>query len=167
VRHPEQGQSDNQSLVQSIRKRYAIERKGTSVMKQLTNITPEQATAAYAQCMVRVNCGAYSERTPQQYEAGSYPPDGIEESLDTLITWAMHKGLAFRHIKDTQNYTLIPIPVQQVWRSGDTTWNVLATYFNGDQQMWHCRIVSPESPDGRVEECRTEDVRAMAIRIDE
>lgn len=138
-------------------------------MKALTNITPAHALSAYTHAARRVFEGRYTQRTAEQRDSGSFPADGIEETLDALVAWASAKGLVFRRVRDTEEpvYSLMPIPVKQVWQSADTTWNVLAVYYTGDMEMWHCRVISPEHPEGQIAECAAKTVQGMATRKDE
>jgi hypothetical protein len=48
------------------------------------------------------------------------------------------------------------------WRDGDTTWYVLNRYQDGDLEMWTCRIVTPNNPQGEIADCYARAVREMA-----
>lgn len=55
-----------------------------------------------------------------------------------------------------------------VWRSGpdapspNTTWHVLSKDLDEDPEMWTCRIVVPERPEGEIADCYAWAIREMA-----
>ena len=55
-----------------------------------------------------------------------------------------------------------------IWRDGDTTWHILSRWYEaGDLEMWHCRIIIPEHPDGILADCYASYIRTSAQPVDE
>ena len=58
--------------------------------------------------------------------------------------------------------------VLEVWRTGpdapspNATWHVLAKWQDIDLEMWTCRIVTPEKPQGEIADCYAWAIRNMA-----
>lgn len=69
----------------------------------------EQAIKDYTELMRRIHVGAYTERSAEDYETGTYPEDGVEQSIHHLEMLAAKHGLVFHWHKDTQIYSLEPI----------------------------------------------------------
>jgi hypothetical protein len=74
-----------------------------------TAMTDEQAIEHWTALQQRVSVGAYEERRSEHYEAGTWPEDGVEESLANLESWASKRGLEFCYNHDTQTWSLEPI----------------------------------------------------------
>lgn len=52
------------------------------------------------------------------------------------------------------------------WRDGDTIWQVLSKYHDGDLEMWICRIEQPGRPD-EIADCYAWAIRECAQPTDE
>ena len=72
-------------------------------------MTQEQAVIYWTEFHRLISVGAYSERSAEQYEAGTWPEDGIEESVANLETWAEKQGLEFCFDHDSKEWSLVPI----------------------------------------------------------
>jgi len=53
------------------------------------------------------------------------------------------------------------------WRDGDTTWQVLSKYQDVDLEMWTCRIVTPDNPQGEISDCYVSYIREMAQPVED
>jgi len=53
-----------------------------------------------------------------------------------------------------------------IWRDGNTIWHVLDRYQDGDLEMWTCRIVTPDNPQGEIADCYGPYNRASAEPVD-
>ena len=40
-----------------------------------------------------------------------------------------------------------------LWRDGDTTYQVLSKCQDIDLEMWTCRIITPDNPQGEIADC--------------
>jgi hypothetical protein len=69
----------------------------------------EQALKDYAHFMRRVRVGAYSERSWENYENGTWPEDGIEESVHNLEELAAKDDLVFCFEASNGTYVLLPM----------------------------------------------------------
>ncbi len=76
--------------------------KNTAINKQVALIT-------WTQLQHLVSVGAYEERSSYHHEAGTWPEDGVEESVANLETWAAKQGLEFCWSWDTHTWSLEPI----------------------------------------------------------
>ena len=72
-------------------------------------MTTEQAVAYWTEYQRLISVGAYSERSAEQYETGTWPEDGIEESVANLETWAEKQGLEFCFNHDSKEWSLVRI----------------------------------------------------------
>jgi hypothetical protein len=54
----------------------------------------------------------------------------------------------------------------RTWRHGDTTWHILDRYQDG-VEMWHCRIIIPEYPDGMIADCYASYIRQSAQPVED
>jgi hypothetical protein len=75
----------------------------------MAEFNQEQALKDYTELQRRVSVGAYEERKSEHFETGTYPEDGVEESIDNLTELAARHGLEFWWHKDTSTYTLEPM----------------------------------------------------------
>ncbi len=55
----------------------------------------------YTELQRRVSVGAYTERSAEDFLNGTYPEDGIEESIDNLTELAASQGLEFTWRSDS------------------------------------------------------------------
>jgi hypothetical protein len=55
------------------------------------------------------------------------------------------------------------------WRDDEskTTWHVLSRYQDGDLEMWKCRIIIPEYPDGMIADCYASFIRQSAQPVED
>ena len=72
------------------------------------NLTKERAIVAWTEYQRRISVGAYEERNWWHYETGTFPEDGVEESVANLETWAWRQGLEFCYNHDTKTWSLEP-----------------------------------------------------------
>ncbi len=72
-------------------------------------MTSEQAIAAWTELQRRIRVGAYEERSAEHHETGTWPEDGVEESVANLETWAERQGLEFCFNHDDNAWSLVPI----------------------------------------------------------
>jgi hypothetical protein len=80
--------------------------------RSMSNFNQEQQERAiqnYTELMRRVSVGAYTERSAEDFETGTYPEDGVEESIDNLEELVAKHGLEFVYSHDTKTYSLEPI----------------------------------------------------------
>jgi hypothetical protein len=68
----------------------------------------EQAIKDYTELSRLISVGAYTERSAEDYEHGTYPEDGVEESIDKLTELAAHHGLEFWG-NEQGGYSLVPM----------------------------------------------------------
>lgn len=68
----------------------------------------EQALKKYAELSRRISVGAYTERSDEDYQNGTYPEDGVEEAIDKLTELAAHHGLEFWG-NEQSGYSLVPM----------------------------------------------------------
>jgi hypothetical protein len=54
-----------------------------------------------------------------------------------------------------------------IWSDGEVTWHVLSRDFDGPDEMWHCRIVTPEQPEGKIGDCFAAYVRMDARPVED
>jgi hypothetical protein len=81
-------------------------------MKGLANmaeLTQEQAIEHWTELHRRISVGAYEELSAEHHETGTYPEDGIKESIVNLETWADRQGLDFVWDTSTRTWSLVPI----------------------------------------------------------
>jgi len=135
--------------------------------------TLQSAIEQYTALMQRVHTGSYEERSSEQYETSTFPEDGVEKGIDDLQNEAAGRGLQFVWQPSSESWSLEPIPVLEIWQtapdafeSPGCTWYVFDTYQNVDLKMLHCRIVSPDKPDGEIAECFAVFLSDVATRID-
>ena len=72
-------------------------------------LTQEQALAAWTQVQHLIEVGAYEERSAEHHEAGTWPEDGVEETVFNLEAWAEKQGLEFCYNHDSKTWSLQPI----------------------------------------------------------
>jgi len=71
--------------------------------------TKEQVIERWTEIMRLISVGAYTERSAEHYEAGTWPEDGIEESEAYFETWAEKQGLEFCFNHDSKEWSLVRI----------------------------------------------------------
>ncbi len=69
----------------------------------------QEAIDAWTEFQRRISVGAYEERSFEHHETGTWPADGVEESVANLETWAAKQGLEFCWSWDTHTWSLEPI----------------------------------------------------------
>ncbi len=69
----------------------------------------QEAIDAWTEFQRRISVGAYEERSAEHHEAGTWPEDGVEESVANLETWAEKQGLEFVWNIDSKTWSLEPI----------------------------------------------------------
>ncbi len=69
----------------------------------------KRALEDYTELQRRISVGAYSERSAEHFESGTYPEDGVEESIDNLTELAAKDGLEFCWHKESSSWTLEPM----------------------------------------------------------
>jgi hypothetical protein len=74
----------------------------------MAELTQAQAIEHWTELHRRISVGAYEERSTEHYETGTYPEDGIEESIVNLETWASRQALEFVWDIGTRTWTLLP-----------------------------------------------------------
>ncbi len=72
-------------------------------------MSKERAPEDYTELQRRVSVGAYEEMSSYYYESGTWPADGVEESINNLEMWAERQGLEFVWSHDTKTWSLEPI----------------------------------------------------------
>ncbi len=72
-------------------------------------LTKEQAIKDWTELQRLISVGAFSERSAEHYEMGTWPEDGIEESISNLENWAEKQGLEFCWNVDSATWSLTPI----------------------------------------------------------
>lgn len=72
-------------------------------------LTKEQAIEHWTELQRRISVGAFEERSSLHYETGTWPEDGVEESVFNLETWAERQGLEFCFNHDDNAWSLVPI----------------------------------------------------------
>jgi hypothetical protein len=69
----------------------------------------QEAIDAWTELERRVSVGAYEERSAYDWQNGTWPADGVEESIANLETWAEKQGLEFCWNIDSKTWSLYPI----------------------------------------------------------
>jgi hypothetical protein len=69
----------------------------------------QRAISDYSELQRRISVGAYEERSSYHYESGTYPEDGVEESIDNLTELAAKYDLEFVWHKESSTWTLEPM----------------------------------------------------------
>jgi len=69
----------------------------------------QRAIEDYSELQRRISVGAYSERSAEHFESGTYPEDGVEEGIDNLTELAAKDGLEFCWHKDSSSWSLEPM----------------------------------------------------------
>jgi hypothetical protein len=69
----------------------------------------QKAIEDYTELMRRVSVGAYEERSSYHYESGTWPDDGVEQSLYSLEKLAIKNDLEFIWDTGTQTWSLLPM----------------------------------------------------------
>lgn len=69
----------------------------------------ERAIKDYTELQRLISVGAYSERSAEDFANGTYPEDGVEESIDNLTELAARDDLEFHWHEGTRTYTLEPM----------------------------------------------------------
>ncbi len=72
-------------------------------------MTNEQALDHYTELQRLISVGAYEEMSSYHYETGTWPDDGVEESINNLDLWAEQQGLEFCWNHDSKTWSLVPI----------------------------------------------------------
>jgi hypothetical protein len=72
--------------------------------------------------------GAFGERSSLHYETGTWPEDGVEESVANLETWAAKQGLEFCWDVDNKIWSLTPIE-----QGPDDTRNYMEHHYLGGE----------------------------------
>jgi hypothetical protein len=72
-------------------------------------LTQEKALENWTHFQRLISVGAFEERSAEQFEAGTWPDDGIEESVEWLDMWAASQGLEFCWNVDSKTWSLTPI----------------------------------------------------------
>ncbi len=98
-------------------------------MKKTTAINKEVALITWTQLQHLVSVGAYEERSSYHYETGTWPEDGVEESLARLETWAEKQGLEFCYNHDSKTWSLEPIEHEEQ----STVFNVYEAGYGREQ----------------------------------
>ncbi len=94
------------------------------------SFNPEKAIADYTELMRRIQVGAYEERSVEHHLTGTWPEDGVEESIANLENLAARQGLQFVWHQESSTYTLEPMSPEdlQAQEREDTrkyiTWNL-------------------------------------------
>jgi hypothetical protein len=73
----------------------------------------DTALAAWIELQRLISVGAYEERSNEHYLTGTWPEDGVEESLFNLENWAARQGLEFCFNHDTNSWSLEPIEYEE------------------------------------------------------
>ncbi len=61
----------------------------------MAEFNQQKAIEDWTELHRRVSVGAYEERKSEHFETGTYPDDGVEESIDNLTELAARHGLEF------------------------------------------------------------------------
>jgi hypothetical protein len=69
----------------------------------------QQALENYTELMCRISVGAYEERSNEHHLTGTWPEDGIEESVFNLEELAARNDLEFIWHKESSSWTLEPM----------------------------------------------------------
>src|SRR5437879_33755 len=69
----------------------------------------QKAIEDYTELQRRITVGAYEERKSEHFETGTYPEDGVEESIDNLTELAAKDGLEFIWDVGTRTWSLLPM----------------------------------------------------------
>ncbi|HAG99440.1 MAG TPA: hypothetical protein DDW33_03370 [Ktedonobacter sp.] len=75
----------------------------------MTAFNQEQAIKDYTELSRRISVGAYSERSAEDHLNGTYPEDGVEESIDNLTELAAREGLEFCWEVSNGTWVLLPL----------------------------------------------------------
>lgn len=78
-------------------------------MKQPQPLTNEQALAAWTQVQHLIEVGAYEERSAYHHETGTWPEDGVEETVFGLEEWAARQDLEFIWHNESRTWSLEPM----------------------------------------------------------
>jgi len=78
-------------------------------MRERKPLTKELAIETWTQVQHLIEVGAYEERSAEHYETGTWPEDGVEESIFNLENWAAKQGLEFTFNVDRNVWHLSPI----------------------------------------------------------
>ena len=69
-------------------------------------LTQEKALEYWTELQRLVSVGAFEERHQEHYETGTWPEDGVEESIFNLENWAARQRLEFTWNADSQKWSL-------------------------------------------------------------
>jgi hypothetical protein len=72
-------------------------------------LTQEKALENWTEFQRLISVGAFEERSTEHFEAGTWPEDGVEESVEWLEMWASNQGLEFRWNADSKTWRLVSI----------------------------------------------------------
>jgi len=78
-------------------------------MRERKPLTKELAIETWTQVQHLIEVGAYEERSAEHYETGTWPEDGVEESVVGLENWAARQGLEFEFNHDNGKWSLVGI----------------------------------------------------------
>jgi hypothetical protein len=78
-------------------------------MAEFNQQAQQKAIEDYGELQRRVSVGAYSERSAEHFETGTYPEDGVEESIDNLTELAARHDLEFIWDLGTRTWSLLPM----------------------------------------------------------
>jgi hypothetical protein len=53
------------------------------------------------------------------------------------------------------------------WRDGDTTYQILSKYQDMDLEMWTCRVVTPDNPQGEIADCYAWAIRDTSQPVED
>jgi hypothetical protein len=72
-------------------------------------LTKVKAIEYWTEYQRLISVGSYEERSVEHHLTGTWPEDGLEESLFNLENWAAKQGLAFCWNHDSNTWSLVPI----------------------------------------------------------
>ena len=80
----------------------------------MAEFNQEQAIKDYTELFRLIRVGAYEERSAEHYDTGTWPEDGVEESIFNLDLLAAQNSLQFIWHKDSNTFTLEPISAEDL-----------------------------------------------------
>src|SRR2546425_13237417 len=75
----------------------------------MAEFNQQKAIEDYTELQRRISVGAYEERKSEHYETGTWPSDGVEESLFNLEELAASHGLEFCFEVSNGTWSLLPM----------------------------------------------------------
>lgn len=109
---------------------------------------------------VQLHIADYVRRIPQGVPGRVLAFDDVTGSV--LVEWPQIEEAMpedERNLERIAPPTTDVLPVLEVWKSDEyapspnVTWEVLGKYQNIDLEMWTCRIITPEKPQGYLADC--------------